>query len=177
MTNADGHEPQNRFHLSVDPSGDLFGDYADYVGLNFGADDEGGQDDMDEDVMGEVPESPTDIQEEEGAILQEALLAEEHQLEPERPAGGPNVFEQEADDAPSEHHGVPFRLRGGFERPLSNCPEIVGFSDGNAGAVYERAHKNGNLDYRQAISTTESPNPYAPFSSRLDWEIACWAKM
>jgi len=177
VTNAAEDEPQNRSHLSVDPSGDLFGDYADYVGLNFGVDDEGDQDDMDDDVIGDVPESPTDIQEEEEAMLQEALLAEEHRLEPERPVGGPDVVEQEAEDAPSEHHNVPLRLRGGFERPLSNCPEIMEFSDWNAGAVYERAHQNGNLDYRQAISTTESPNPYAPFSSRLDWEIARWAKM
>ena len=160
--------------ISVDPLGDLFGDYVDYVGFDFEVDDEGDQD-MDKSIMGEDPECPSDAQEDDEAAFQEALLAEEHQLEPERPAGCPDAVEQEPEDAPAEH--ATFRLRGGFERPLSEPPEIVEFGNQNAGAVYERVHQNGNQDYHQVISGAESTNPYAPFSSRLDWEIAHWAKM
>jgi hypothetical protein len=34
-----------------------------------------------------------------------------------------------------------------------------------------------NQDYRGYISDAdEYPNPYHPFSTKLDWEVACWAK-
>jgi len=176
-TNVDEDGQQDQGHIPVDPLGDLFGDYVDYVGFNFEVDSEGDQD-MDDSIMGDDPECPTDAHEDDEAALEEAFLAEEYQLEPERPAGCPDALEQEPEDAPytpAEH--ATFRLRGGFERPLSEPPEIVKFGDQNAGAVYKRVHQNGNQDYHRAIGGTEGTNPYAPFSSRLDWEIACWAKM
>jgi len=181
MTNADENEPEDRlgFHVSIDPSGDLFGDYAKYEGFTFIADGEGDQE-MDNDSNGDDPDCPTDTQEEEEeaeAELHEALLAEEHHLEPERPPGQPDTLEQEREDAPSEPARAPFRLRGGFERPLYNPPEIVKFSDHNAGTVYERTHRIGNLDYRHAVSNADGPNSYAPFASKLDWEVVRWAKM
>ena len=180
MTNPDENEPGDHLRPSVDPLGDLFGDYADYEGLNFGEDDEGDQV-MDHDTEGEDPEvllDPHEEEEEEEAELHEAILAEEDRLEPERPRGLPgDSFEQEAGDAPSEEARAPFRLRGGFERPLSNRPQIVEFSNRNAGIVFGRAHQNANHDYHRAVSNTDGPNIYAPFSSRLDWEVARWAKM
>ena len=51
------------------------------------------------------------------------------------------------------------------------------FSNHNAGTMYERAHKNVNQDYRHAVSSADGLNIYAPFSSKLDWEVARWAKM
>lgn len=180
-TDANKNNPEDRFHVSIDPSGDLFGNYAEYEGLTFGTNGDGDQDrgDMD-DVEGEdMPEHPTRTQEEEEVELHEALLAEEHQLEPERPQGQLDTTEHEPEDTPSEQAQVPLRLRGGFERPLANVPEIVEFSDQNAGAVYERAHQFGNQGYRRAVtgSSAGGPNQYAPFLSRLDWEVARWAKM
>jgi len=175
VINSDENEPEAQIQLSIDPSGDLFGNYADYEGLNFRA-DEGDQDIGDETGEGEDPECPIGAQEEKGeAELQEALLAEEHRLEPEQPMGLPDNFEPEG--APSEQAWAPFHLRGGFERPLANQPEIVKFSNQNAGTVYERAHQNRNQDYHRAVTITDTPNAYAPFSSKLDWEIAHWAKM
>ena len=194
MTNSDENKPEDHLRFSVDPSGDLFGDYADHDGLDFGEDDEGDQV-VGNDTEGEGPEHPIDAEhekhddddddeeeeeeeEEKAAELDEAVLAEEDRLEPERPTGLPDNFEQkEPGDAPSEQARAPFRLRGGFERPLSNRPEIVEFSNRNAGTVYGRAHKNVNQDYRRAVSSADGLNIYAPFSSKLDWEVARWAKM
>jgi hypothetical protein len=146
----------------------------DYLGITSDADSEGDQD-MEYNFGGEDREYPDDAQEDDKEALQEALLAEEHQLEPERRVACPDAVEQEPEDALAEY--APFRLHGGFERPLANRPEIEEFGNQNAGAVYARVHQNGNQDYCQSISSTESPNPYAPFSSRLDWEIGRWAKM
>ena len=181
MTNRDENEPGDRLRPSVDPLGDLFGDYADYEGLDLGEDNEGDQV-IDHDTEGEGPEVPLDPQEEEEeeeeAELHKAILAEEDRLELEQPGGLPgDSIEQEAGDAPSEEAQAPFRSRGGFERPLSNRPQVVEFSNRNAGTVYGRAHQNANQDYHRAVSNTGSPNIYAPFSSRLDWEVVRWAKM
>ena len=182
-TDENNPEDQHRFHISIDPLGDLFGDYAKYKELTLIADGEGDQA-MDDDIEGEDLGHPTDAQEEEAeaeaeaeAELHEALLAEEYHLEPERPPQQPDTLEQEQEDTPSENAQAPFRLRGGFERPLYNPPEIMKFSDHNAGTVYERTHQIGNLDYCQAVSNADGPNLYAPFASKLDWEVAHWAKM
>jgi hypothetical protein len=176
VMDAHENEPQEQFQLGVDPAGDVFGDYADY---DFGIDAEEGQD-MDEPSTDEdEPDGLAETQEEEEVAQYDALLAEEeHRLEPERPSQSPGVADQESDRDLLNPH-VPLRLRGGFEAPLSNHPEIMEFSTGNAGAVYKRNHRHGNQGYRQsrAVSPADNPNPYGPFSSKLDWEIAHWAKM
>ena len=70
--------------------------------------------------------------------------------------------------------------RGGVEEPLSNRPKIIRFTAGNAGAVYASTH-NENQVYRRSLSDVAwragTPIQYEPFSSKLDWEIARWAKM
>jgi len=180
VMNSDKNEPEDQMHLPVDASGDLFRNDADYEGLNFRVDKEGDQDMpvVNDTGKGEDPEHPIGTQEEEGeAELHEALLAEEHQLEPERLTGLPDNVEQEPEDAPLEQAQAPFHLHGGFKRPLANQPEIVKFGNQNAGTVVERAHQNSNQDYHHAVGITDSPNTYAPFSSKLDWDIVCWAKM
>jgi hypothetical protein len=169
----------------VDPSGDLLRDHAEYEGLSLGADDDEDQDmPVDGDIEEEESEpTASDAQDEEDTELDEVLLAEEHWLEPERPTEWPDAFEQESEDsdAPSEQTqaqpGAPLRLQGGFERPLANIPDIVEFSDQNAGTVYERTQQFGNHTYRRAIRGMDGPNQYAPFSSKMDWEVAHWAKM
>ena len=181
VMSSDENEPEDRTRLSVpvDASDDLARNNADYEGPNFRVDKEGDQDmtAVDDTGEGDNPEHPVGTQEEGEAELNEALLAEEHRLEPERLMALPDNVEQEPEDAPSEQTHAPFRLRGGFERPLANRPEIEKFGNWNAGTVFERAHRNSNQDYHRAVGITESPNPYTPFSSKLDWEIARWAKM
>jgi len=179
VINSDENELEDQMHLPVDASGDLFRNDADYEGLNFRVDEEGDQDMpvVDDTGEGEDLGHPIGTQEEGEAELHEALLAKEHWLEPERLTGLPDNVEQEPEDAPLEQAQAPFRLRGGFERPLANQPEIVKFGNWNAGTVVERAHRNSNQDYHRTVGITDSPNTYAPFSSKLDWDIAWWAKM
>ena len=106
-TNSDENKPEDHLRFSVDPSGDLFGDYVDHDGLDFGEDDEGDQV-VDDDTEEEGPEHPIDAEhekhdEEVVAELDEAVLAEENQLEPEWLTGLPDSHEQEEPgDAPSE---------------------------------------------------------------------------
>jgi Plavaka transposase len=161
------NEPQEQFRLGIDPAGDVFGDYANYTAVDLGLDD--GED---EDLGEEDPENLAETEEEEDDAL---LAEEEQQLEPERQSPRPGITDQELerDDQPSHR---PLRLRGGFEGPLSNRPEIVEFSDGNAGARFKTNLNPGNQDYRQSVSNADNPNPYEPFSSKLDWELAYWAK-
>ena len=176
-------EPQNKppesSQLGVDPLGDVFGDYANYIDADFGIGDAEEQDidepSADEDDLELLSGTQDDSEEED--MVHEALLAEEEQqLEPERPQQLPGTIGQELehnDDLQLPSH-QPFRLRGRFEEPLANRPEIINFSVGNAGAAYARTHHNGNRGYRQFDNG--AVNQYEPFSSKLDWEIACWAK-
>jgi len=180
VMNSDETELEDQICLPMGASGDLFRIDTDYKGLNFRVDEEGGQDMpvVNNTGKGEDPEHPIGTQEEEGeAELHEALLAEEHWLEPEQLIGLPDNFEQEPEDTPLEQAWAPFCLHRGFERPLANQPEIVKFGNWNAGTVVERAHWNSNQDYRCTVGITDSPSAYVPFSSKLDWDIARWAKM
>jgi Plavaka transposase len=177
VTHEQENEPQDLFWLRVDPAGDIFGDYNDYTAADFGIGDEDEQDFKEPFEGEEDPESLADTQEEVEIAGYEAFLAEEeHGLEPERPIQGPDISDQvlEPDALPSRG---PFRLRGGFEEPLSNRPEIVKFSAGNPGAVHGMKRHNGNLGYHQSLSDANNPNQYRPFASKLDWEIGRWAKM
>jgi hypothetical protein len=72
---------------------------------------------------------------------------------------------------------TPLHLHGGFEKPLSNHPDIITFHAGSAGVVYHGEAQNGNLDYGCSAGDANKSTAYTPFSSKLDWKIACWAKM
>jgi len=66
------------------------------------------------------------------------------------------------------------RLRGGAEGPLQNRPYVVQFG-GKAGTVYEQGAEDANDQYLSSIG--DGNNLYAPFTSKLEWEIAKWAKL
>ena len=67
------------------------------------------------------------------------------------------------------------RLRGGAEAELNNKPYTVKFSGGNAGAIYtDWDSVDGNATYTLKINNAD--NPFSPFSSQIEWEIAHWAK-
>jgi hypothetical protein len=122
--------------------GDFFGNYTNYAPGDFGMDDREDQD-MDGPIR-EDPNCPAETEEEEEIALYEAIRAEEEErLEHERPSRRPDITDQEMEqDVPPSH--VPFCLRGGFEGPLSNQPEVMEFSAGSAGA---RNPHSGNQRY------------------------------
>jgi hypothetical protein len=168
--------PPEQHWLGIDTAGDIFGDYSSYTAADFGIDDRGdSEQEMSEPFEDDDPKSLAEAQEDEIVEYDTLLTEGEHQLEPERPFQTPgNPDQGQMQDILHSHH--PFRLRGGFEDPLANHPEIIKFSAGNVGAVYEQNQLNGNVSYRRSVSNADDPNPYRPFTSKLDWEIARWAK-
>ena len=67
------------------------------------------------------------------------------------------------------------RLQGGAKAELNNKPYVVKFKGGMAGAVYmDQDGVDGNTAYTSQIGNPD--NPFSPFSSRMEWEIANWAK-
>ena len=67
------------------------------------------------------------------------------------------------------------RLQGGADVELNNKPYIVKFRKGKAGAVHTNHDTDdGNASYIAQIGNPE--NLFSPFSSKIEWEIACWAK-
>ncbi|KAH9010418.1 hypothetical protein EDB84DRAFT_1590846 [Lactarius hengduanensis] len=65
-----------------------------------------------------------------------------------------------------------FRLRGGYEQLLKNDPFVVKFA-GMAGCSHM---VNNNADINGATAA-DIDNPFAPFTSKMEWEIARWAKL
>ena len=93
----------------------------------------------------------------------EVTVEEERGLEPRRPDGG-----QSGDD----NNNSP--ANGGAEIQLQEKPYVIKFTKGKAGAVYSQDGINLNTEYKNSLG--ESDNPYKPFTSKMEWEIACWAK-
>ena len=48
---------------------------------------------------------------------------------------------------------------------------------GQAGAPLRNADRPDHDQYRNVINALDNPNTWHPFSSRLEWEFAQWAKM
>ncbi|KAF9502071.1 hypothetical protein BDN71DRAFT_1378620 [Pleurotus eryngii] len=67
------------------------------------------------------------------------------------------------------------RLRGGIENELQNRPFVVAYPNLKAGRVFSTRGHNLNMEYTAHIGDHPA-NPYSPFKSKIDWEIAHWAK-
>jgi hypothetical protein len=112
--------------------------------------------------------------EDEASYSDDSEEYDEPSLEPER---HPNPLTSKPNDTgidDVEMHPAN-RLRGGAEAELNKKPYSVKFSGGNAGAVYtDQDSIDGNTAYTSQIDNAD--NPFSPFSSRIDWDIAHWAK-
>jgi hypothetical protein len=157
--------------IEVDPAGDLFGDYQDYIQEEFGSDCLGSNvsDDESEDAL-----------DEEGFILTD----DSETLEPERLLSFETLLscplpdDLNSDETDSTTIEKALRRRGGAEEVLQKRPFVLKFTKGRAGAIYDNQHVDGdnlNASYTQKVGNAE--NPYSPFSSKLEWEIAHWVKM
>ncbi len=110
-----------------------------------------------------------------------SLAEDEYRLEPPRPPVETIINLDQMEDLPQE--SLVFRLRGGYEQPLKNNPFVVKFP-GIAGFSHT-VNNNADMGAATAADTHESHavpapgtnNPFAPFSSRMEWEIARWAKL
>ena len=153
--NNDNHHPAaaphvNNAPLVVDPRGDFFGNYTD---MDTGDVEMEGEDMDDEEVI--------NAEEERG-------LEPEHIIQPVD--AGLTIEDNIVDE--NAHHA--FQLRGGAEEPLHHEPMVEKFG-GQAGEIVSRGHAGQDEAYMKMIG--EGNNPFAPFSSKMEWEIARWAKL
>lgn len=142
--------------------GDLFGD--NYTEEDFGLDDN----DLESDEDGD----------DEMALEDVAVAAHEQGWEPLRAleVGGPEQPEAEMDvDHNEALHGQDDRREA--EDRLRRKPVVVHFPGGCAGIpIPNSQHRGSQQRYRAELGENLAANPWAPFSSRIDWEIAKWAK-
>lgn len=59
--------------------------------------------------------------------------------------------------------------------PRQNHPFVVEFG-GRAGEVVGKKHVS-YVQYSQELRGEDVPGEWAPFSSRMEWEVARWAKL
>lgn len=167
--------------FEVDPAGDLFGDYEDYISEEFGMDY------LDSNVSDD--ESEGAIDEEEFMLTNDSEILEPERLPPSTSLPVlschgplPDKFHSDQTDSESTTKTIKMAscLRGGAEEVLQKQPFVVKFTKGRAGETYANQCANGdnsNASYTRKVQAANAENPYSPFSSKLEWEIAHWAKM
>ena len=170
--------------LGIDPTGDYYGDYSHYDPLDFEMDIEEGEMDLDEeaarwlegDVATEEPEIEDDRDEVESEEVCWAQL--ECGLEPNRPNRmDTDTAEEEEEDAPRLATTAD---RDGVEEKLHHQPFVVPFPRQIGAPIPWNRHSKiaAHARYAESVRTdNDSPNIYAPFSSRLEWDVARWAKL
>ncbi|KJA19341.1 hypothetical protein HYPSUDRAFT_1096163 [Hypholoma sublateritium FD-334 SS-4] len=157
--------------FDIDPTGDFFGDYDNYSLEEFGLESTKEMDDIRTHKDNETDSDEEDIDSQ----------PEQTQLEPERVSPNREASEQIGQDESctmdTESEGA-FRMRGGAEAELGNKPHIIRFNKGNSAAG--RTYPNTNCIDANTLYTAQindTGNSYSPFRSKIEWEIALWAKM
>ncbi|KAI0331458.1 hypothetical protein GY45DRAFT_1248627 [Cubamyces sp. BRFM 1775] len=69
------------------------------------------------------------------------------------------------------------RARQQADRELRTKTHIVRFPSDEAGACHADPSSISAYESTKNTLDTDDTNPYAPFASRMDWELALWAKM
>jgi hypothetical protein len=178
-----GSEAIDEVDLMAPPipfEGDAFGNAQDYVNEDFGQELDDGvepggaavEPDVDEDDAGE------DLEEEQATAAEEAAELETG-WEPHRE--GAEVVSG-TDDAPEERIAEDLdqssQTRKVAEERLEHDPFVVQYSSryphSHCGAIKE-FQRTADQQYSSAINNTS--NPWAPFSSEIDWKVARWAKL
>ncbi|KIM35645.1 hypothetical protein M413DRAFT_20740 [Hebeloma cylindrosporum] len=166
--NADAEDVE----IPVDPRGDLFGDYDSYLL------EENQMDVSDEESKEDNTSSPNggDSDDDDDDEFDAVVAEQENGLEPDRLQASVPCLTTSTGGMDEESSSSPaLRLRGGAESALKKEPFKVKFTKGRAGEVYSQDGVNNNTHYAKAVGN--SNNPYAPFSSKLEWELAYWDKM
>ncbi|KAI0685649.1 hypothetical protein BC835DRAFT_1455506 [Cytidiella melzeri] len=145
------------FVLGIDPAGDALGDY------DLLEDDDI---DMESDKSYEGDLEETD---EEWDVEEANIRLEPHRQPRQIPENSSreNSAEEDADLQAAQLR------RDGAERQLQYAPHIVGFP----GAAGKPVGRSGSQNDAYASGIPAANNPYYPFGSRMDWEVARWAKV
>lgn len=174
-----GSDPIN---IVTDPAGDFFGDYEKYGANDFGMDigpEEAGTGSGDSDSEDDMLTDAGDEEDSETELEMYEAMVEGHRtgLEPERNEPKPQVSNKmELDSDTTQQKPEVLRVRGGAEAPLGRKPFVVKFpSHSKAGSTYDGVgDPDENTRYTTSLGNVS--NMFAPFQSRLEWEIAKWAK-
>ncbi|KAH8979026.1 hypothetical protein EDB83DRAFT_2537413 [Lactarius deliciosus] len=89
---------------------------------------------------------------------------------PEMAAGSPSEHERPQDDNT-------LQSRGEVGPVLERRPKVTRYPGGNAGVTHSKANMTKNQKHETKIGDASQSNPYAPFASSLDWQIAKWVKL
>lgn len=104
---------------------------------------------------------------------------EEYEWEPPVQENESDIPSVELDDPMDDDSNGPDReSRQDAERQIleQDKVHIVPYPDSRAGKPITQSEvRDVNVTYGSSISDTE--NPYSPFSSQMDWDIAQWAKL
>ncbi|KAK7041206.1 hypothetical protein R3P38DRAFT_3309998 [Favolaschia claudopus] len=146
-------------------AGDLFGDYgpSDFDFIDDGA----GEQPMEEEDSGEDGEEEEVDDDEELDAQERADLS---------PAANEDT-DMPHEDPPSTP--APAReIRKAAEDRFHHTPIVEKFPGGKAGKpIANNQDRSSERVYDSTLKGRMSTNPYAPFTSKMDWEVAKWAKL
>ncbi|KAM6491507.1 hypothetical protein JOM56_013076 [Amanita muscaria] len=137
-------------------------------------------DDSPSDTTDEEEDHTATDEEEDHTAMDAALALAAEGIEAKRPSPPPA---DDADDSSEPAYTLvgtrrpATRLRGGAEPQLEKRPYIVTYPSAAAGAVYRASERTENSRYGELVGEASQTNPYAPFTSQLEWEMAMWAKL
>ena len=90
----------------------------------------------------------------------------------------PEAGEAAEEDVPAPGKDAPDReAQQRAHRHINARTHVVPFPGGLAGAPLSEPPSESSYETFQAEVDANGTNPYAPFVSRMDWEVARWAKM
>jgi hypothetical protein len=159
MLDDSENQPEIESNFEVDPTGDFFGDYDVYTAEEFGLDP---QEELEENTT-HRSEVDSDEEEEGRDSLEPNRIPRTSEL---------TAIIEESDSTPTADAS---RMRGRAKTELKKKPYIVKFSKGKAGATYPNPDCiDQNTAYTSQIGNKE--NPFSPFYSKIEWEVALWAK-
>jgi hypothetical protein len=78
---------------------------------------------------------------------------------------------------------LPYANIRSSDNTSASSPFVVKFPSSSAGAPISHHGRHAHESYRESIrsqssaAASDASNMYAPFASKLDWEIAQWAKL
>ncbi|KAJ7862972.1 hypothetical protein B0H13DRAFT_1899820 [Mycena leptocephala] len=151
--------------------GDFFGD--DYADEDFGYRSDGGEDDSDNEGSDDDDPTARDHQDASSAGL-------ENGYEVPRVPGPlpPDEDTPMLDASPPEANAAPTpEARKFAEDRFHHKPIVEKYPSHLAGRpISKDPSQSSEETYRSSMSESTAMNPYAPFKSKVDWEIAKWAK-
>lgn len=147
-------------------------------------------DEYDDDQQGPAEESEEerrqeDTESQDDDEVDAANLEAEAGWEPPPPATIPRA---PAEPTTSTESSQDANVNGGYGAPdraaqsrahehLQTKTYSVRFPSNHAGAPIQRGRERSAYEQFQGRIDAVNANPYAPFASRIDWEVARWAKM